>query len=80
MSNEGGERLMSKISQKDRNPFLYSDSNKRYYTYDYYLKSTFDGSFFKDITVLAAIKVTSDKNTEVAPSGVKIPADLRGCR
>ena len=35
---------MSKVSQKDKNPFPYSDSNKRYYTYDYYLKSTFGTS------------------------------------
>ena len=29
--------------QKDTNPFPYSDSNKRYYTYDYWLKKTFGG-------------------------------------
>ncbi len=29
------------------NPFPYSDSNKRYYTYDYYLKSTFGGKCAK---------------------------------
>lgn len=28
-------------TQKDWNPFLYSDSNKRYHTYDYYLRHTF---------------------------------------
>ena len=38
---------MSKVSQKDKNPFPYSDSNKRYYTYDYYLKSTFGGKCAK---------------------------------
>ncbi len=30
-----------KMSQKDLNPFKYSDSNKRYCTYDYYLKTKF---------------------------------------
>ncbi len=28
-------------TQRETNPFVYSDSNKRYYTYDYYLKTTF---------------------------------------
>lgn len=30
-----------KITQKNSNPFAFSDSNKRYYTYDYYLRLTF---------------------------------------
>lgn len=34
-------------TQKDKNPFPYSDSNKRYYTYDYYLKRTFGGKCAK---------------------------------
>ena len=34
-------------SQRERNPFIHSDSNKRYYTYDYYLKSTFGGKVAK---------------------------------
>lgn len=38
---------MPKITQKDRNPFPYSDSNKRYYTYDYWLKQTFSGKCAK---------------------------------
>ena len=29
------------MSQKDKNPYLHSDTNKRYYTYDYYLRRTF---------------------------------------
>ncbi len=29
------------MSQKDTNPFEFSDSNKRYYTYEYYLRRTF---------------------------------------
>ncbi|MBQ7353439.1 MAG: TIGR01212 family radical SAM protein [Clostridia bacterium] len=29
------------MSQTDNNPFEYSDSNKRYYTYDYFLRHTF---------------------------------------
>jgi radical SAM protein (TIGR01212 family) len=32
---------MSKITQKESNPFPYSDSNKRYYTYEYYLRRMF---------------------------------------
>lgn len=36
-----------KITQKDRNPFKNSDSNKRYYTYDYYLRRTFGGKCAK---------------------------------
>lgn len=30
-----------KIAQKNINPFKFTDSNKRYYTYDYYLRKTF---------------------------------------
>lgn len=30
-----------KITQKESNPFAFSDSNKRYYTYDYYIRHTF---------------------------------------
>ena len=29
------------MTQADRNPFKYSNTNKRYYTYDYYLKTAF---------------------------------------
>lgn len=32
---------MKKLTQRESNPFLYSDSNKRYHTYDYYLRHTF---------------------------------------
>lgn len=32
---------MSIISQAEKNPFLFSDTNKRYHTYDYYLKHRF---------------------------------------
>ncbi len=35
------------MAQKDVNPFVHSDSNKRYYTYDYYLKKTFGGKCAK---------------------------------
>ena len=38
---------MKKITQKDENPFEYTDNNKRYYTYDYYLKKTFGGKCAK---------------------------------
>ena len=36
-----------KIKQSDINPFQNSDTNKRYYTYDYYLKKTFGGKCMK---------------------------------
>ena len=32
---------MDIISQAEKNPFLFSDTNKRYHTYDYYLKHRF---------------------------------------
>lgn len=32
---------------KEKNPFPYSDTNKRYYTYDYYLRKTFGGKCAK---------------------------------
>lgn len=38
---------MAGRTQKDRNPFPYSDSNKRYHTYDYYSKRTFGGKVAK---------------------------------
>lgn len=34
-------------TQKDINPYKNSDSNKRYYTYDYYLRQTFGGKCIK---------------------------------
>ncbi len=36
-----------KIKQKNINPFENSDSNKRYYTYDYFLKQTYGGKCAK---------------------------------
>ena len=36
-----------KITQKDINPFSNSDTNKRYYTYDYWLRKTFGGKCMK---------------------------------
>ena len=39
--------LYMKIKQSDTNPFKNSDTNKRYYTYDYYLKKTFGGKCMK---------------------------------
>ena len=36
-----------KETQRTQNPFVHSDSNKRYYTYDYYLKKTFGGKCAK---------------------------------
>ena len=36
-----------KITQRASNPFEYTDSNKRYYTYDYYLRRTFGGKCAK---------------------------------
>lgn len=38
---------MARETQRDRNPFPYSDSNKRYYSYDYWLKRTFGGKCAK---------------------------------
>ena len=38
---------MKKETQAAKNPFLFSDGNKRYYTYDYYLKQTFGGKCVK---------------------------------
>ena len=35
------------MTQKDTNPFIYSDSNKRYHTYDYYLRTCFSGKCAK---------------------------------
>ena len=31
------------VAQKDTNPYIYSDSNKRYMIYDWYLKQRFGG-------------------------------------
>ena len=36
-----------KLTQRESNPYPYSDSNKRYYTYDYYLRHTFGGKCMK---------------------------------
>ena len=36
-----------KLTQRDLNPFPYSDSNKRYYTWDYYLRQKYGGKVFK---------------------------------
>lgn len=33
--------MKNKILQKDKNPFPFSDSNKRYYSYDYFLRKKF---------------------------------------
>ncbi|MBQ8140420.1 MAG: TIGR01212 family radical SAM protein [Clostridia bacterium] len=36
-----------KTTQRNTNPYKYTDSNKRYYTYDYYLRQTFGGKCAK---------------------------------
>ena len=36
-----------KITQRNNNPFEHTDSNKRYYTYDYYLRRRFGGKCAK---------------------------------
>lgn len=36
-----------KTTQRETNPFPYTDSNKRYYTYDYYLRRTYGGKCAK---------------------------------
>lgn len=38
---------MKKPTQAERNPYPYTDSNKRYYTYDYYLRKTYGGKCAK---------------------------------
>ena len=38
---------MKKATQRSSNPYKYTDSNKRYYTYDYYLRKTFGGKCVK---------------------------------
>lgn len=38
---------MKKRTQAESNPFPHTDSNKRYYTYDYYLKTTYGGKCAK---------------------------------
>lgn len=38
---------MKQKNQAERNPFPFSDSNKRYYTYDYYLRKTYGGKCAK---------------------------------
>ena len=38
---------MAKITQSKNNPFKNTDTNKRYYTYDYYLRKTFGGKCAK---------------------------------
>ncbi|MBQ8309866.1 MAG: TIGR01212 family radical SAM protein [Clostridia bacterium] len=38
---------MKKTTQAQSNPFPYSDTNKRYHTYDYYLRNTFGGKCAK---------------------------------
>ncbi len=38
---------MKEGTQRDRNPFPYSDTNKRYHTYEYYLRHTFGGRVAK---------------------------------
>ena len=38
---------MIKATQRDSNPFPNSDTNKRYYTYDYWLRRTFSGKCAK---------------------------------
>ena len=39
--------MSGKLTQREINPFKYSDTNKRYYTYDYYLRRTFGGKCAK---------------------------------
>ena len=38
---------MKKTTQRNSNPYEFTDSNKRYYTYDYYLRRTFGGKCAK---------------------------------
>ena len=36
-----------RVTQASTNPYRFSDTNKRYFTYDYFLKSTFGGKVAK---------------------------------
>lgn len=38
---------MHKTTQRDNNPYPYSDSNKRYQTFDYYTRTRFGGKCAK---------------------------------
>ncbi len=38
---------MKNLTQADRNPFPHSDTNRRFYTYDYYLRQTYGGKVAK---------------------------------
>ncbi len=46
-SPENKIRKKAKLTQRTSNPFPNSDTNKRYYTYDYYLRHTFGGKCAK---------------------------------
>lgn len=39
--------MSNRVTQRNTNPFKNSDTNKRYYTYDYYLRKTFGGKCAK---------------------------------
>lgn len=39
--------MSKRVTQAASNPYLHSDTNKRYYTYDYFLKNTFGGKVAK---------------------------------
>ena len=39
--------MMKNFTQKDTNPFTYSDTNRRFYTFDYFLKQKFGGKVAK---------------------------------
>ncbi len=39
--------MSKKITQRSENPFRFSDTNKRYHTYEYYLRQTFGGKCAK---------------------------------
>lgn len=41
------EEKHRRLNQRTDNPFRFSDTNKRYYTYDYYLRQTFGGKCAK---------------------------------
>ncbi|MBQ8718368.1 MAG: TIGR01212 family radical SAM protein [Clostridia bacterium] len=47
MTVENNVTGQGSVSQAARNPFPFSDSNKRYHTYDYYLRRTFGGKCAK---------------------------------
>ena len=54
---------MKKVTQRSENPYKNTDSNKRYYTYDYYLRRRFGQKVAKQKVGLMGQSVTTKRNT-----------------